>query len=40
MTTHRQVVAALVDAAAHDENVVLATVVRITGSSYADSQQF
>jgi xanthine dehydrogenase accessory factor len=34
VTTHRQVVAALVDAAAHDENVVLATVVRITGSSY------
>ena len=34
MTTHRQVVAALVDAAALDENVVLATVVRITGSSY------
>jgi xanthine/CO dehydrogenase XdhC/CoxF family maturation factor len=34
VTTHRQVVAALLDAASHRENVVLATVVRITGSSY------
>lgn len=34
MTTHREVVAALRDAASHRENVVLATVVRITGSSY------
>lgn len=34
MTTHREVVAALLDAASHRENVVLATVVRITGSSY------
>ena len=34
MTTHREVVAALLDAASHRENVVLATVVRISGSSY------
>ena len=34
MTTHRQVVSALLDAASHDESLVLATVVRITGSSY------
>ena len=34
MTTHRQVVSALLDAASHDERLVLATVVRITGSSY------
>lgn len=34
MTTHRQVVSALLDAALHDEHLVLATVVRITGSSY------
>ncbi|HEU4748905.1 MAG TPA: XdhC family protein, partial [Gemmatimonadaceae bacterium] len=34
MTTHRQVVSALLDAGSHDENLVLATVVRITGSSY------
>ena len=34
MTTHREVVATLLNAASHRENVVLATVVRITGSSY------
>ena len=34
MTTHRQVVSALLDAAWRDERLVLATVVRITGSSY------
>jgi len=34
VTTHREVVATLLDAASHRENVVLATVVRITGSSY------
>ena len=34
MTTSRDVARALVDAAAHGESLVLATVVRITGSSY------
>jgi xanthine dehydrogenase accessory factor len=34
VTTHREIVAALLDAASHRENVVLVTVVRITGSSY------
>lgn len=34
MTTHREVVTTLLDAASHGEDVVLATVVRITGSSY------
>lgn len=34
MTTHRSIVEALSDAAAANESVVLATVVRISGSSY------
>ena len=34
MTTHREIVTVLREAASQDENVVLATVVRITGSSY------
>ena len=34
MTTHRAVVEALAQAATADESVVLATVVRVTGSSY------
>ena len=34
MTTHREIVATLMDAASLGEDVVLATVVRITGSSY------
>jgi xanthine/CO dehydrogenase XdhC/CoxF family maturation factor len=34
MTTGREVVNALLDAASHGETLVLATVVRITGSSY------
>jgi xanthine dehydrogenase accessory factor len=34
MTTHREIVSVLLEAASHGENLVLATVVRITGSSY------
>ena len=34
MTTHREIVSALLDAASHGDDLVLATVVRITGSSY------
>lgn len=34
MTTHREIVSTLIDAASLGEDVVLATVVRITGSSY------
>lgn len=34
MTTHREIVRVLFEAASQGENIVLATVVRITGSSY------